>query len=393
MTSKRLSDQTTLKNWRTAPFNSWSFVNVESLLNGQSIPKGSLSLPWETTTAIDLENITLPNGQSAKEAIHTSHGDALVVVDDGKLCSEFYFGETNADSRHLLFSITKSVVGILAGILIEEGSLSRDLLVTQYIPELANSAWGDATVDQVLDMLVSVDFGEDYLDPQGLMEHYRVAMEWNPPGNVDYSGGLHRFLTRVAKGKQEHGQYMQYASPTTDVLGWILERASGESIPTLISSRIWQRIGAQANAWISVDKENGARTAGGMCATALDLARFGEALRLNADAQGSPFISPHWREDILLSGNRNAWKNGTLNVLFPAGHYRNKWYVPDRLPGAMMAIGIHGQWLYIDPIRKITIVKLSSQPLPEDGPLDQLNIDLCSAVSEAIVNRRSPNVL
>ncbi|MFD1383560.1 serine hydrolase domain-containing protein [Rhodanobacter aciditrophus] len=181
------------------------------MFTGQFIAKGSLSLPWETTAKIELGDIVLPNGQSAKEAINASYSDALIVIENGKLGSELYFNETTETSRHLLFSITKSVVGMLAGILIEEGSLLRDLPVTHYIPELANSAWGDASVDQVLDMLVSVDFGEDYLDPQGLMEHYRVAMEWNPPGNVDYSGDPHSFLTRIVKGKQEHGHWYPWS--------------------------------------------------------------------------------------------------------------------------------------------------------------------------------------
>lgn len=391
MTATHPSEKTTLSNWREHPFNRWSFTNVDTLVNGKRIQNPNAAIPFnKANTELDLGGIILPSGKTAQTYLNESYTDAFIALDNGAICSEQYYGDTKSESRHILFSITKSVIGTLAGILILEGRLSPDKLVSHYIPELSHSAWGDATVDQVLDMLVSVNFGEDYLDPKGLMEHYRVAMEWNPPTKVPYTGGLHDFLTTLKKGNHEHGERVQYASPNSDVLGWIIERATNQSIPDLIAAKIWSHIGAESDAWISVDRHGGYRTAGGMCATARDLARFGEALRLTTDNKSRPFPQ-QWIDDVLTNGSRAAWENGTLSGLFAKGHYRSQWYVPDRFPRTMMAIGIHGQWLYIDSVRQVTIVKLSSQPLPEDDRFDQLTIDLCDAIAKDIASKREPN--
>lgn len=383
-----LAEHTQLSNWRTHPFNTWSFVNVEALVPGGTIHRAGPVTSFDPTALLDLGAIKLDSGKSAAEAIADSHTDALVILDDGQLCNELYFGYNHRDTRHLLFSVTKSVTGLLAGILVDEGLVDPSRNVASYVPELLHSAWGEASVRQVLDMAVSVDFDEDYLTPDGLLAQYRVAMEWNPPTCFPFKGGLYSFLPLLKAGPAAPGSVLHYASPTADVLGWVLERASGEQIPELLSTRLWGKLGAQQDAWITIDAEGCSRTAGGLCATALDLARFGEMVRHKGTAQGKEVVPALWIEDILQSGNRETWQQSDLYSLFGSGHYRSQWYMPDQMPGAMIAIGIHGQWLFVDSKRQVTIAKLSSQPLPEDDQLNAQNLELCDKLAAALASRR-----
>ncbi|NDR56293.1 serine hydrolase domain-containing protein [Aliiruegeria sabulilitoris] len=380
--TETLEAETNLTNWRTHPFCRWSFHHVDHLLHGHLIAAPTQRGPVEQAGALDLASLALPSGQSVAEALESAYSDAFLVLHRGRIVHESYDGLMAPEDRHIIFSVSKSVTGALAGILVEEGRLDPERPVTDYIPELANSAWGDATVRHVLDMVVSIRFIEDYLDPQGDVSRYRVAMDWNPPGNFPYVGGLHSFLPTLPKDSGPHGAAFHYVSPNSDVLGWILERASGCKFADLLSDRIWRPLGAEADAWITVDREGGSRTAGGICTRARDLARFGEMMRNKGRANGLQIVPESWIKDILQNGDRQAWSRGSgLDGLVPTGSYRNQWYLSDAHPGAMIAIGIHGQWIYVDPRHEVTIIKLSSQPLPEDEALDTIMLDMFRTIA------------
>src|SRR5690606_34539489 len=152
--------------------------------------------------------------------------------------------------------------------------------VSRYVPEIDGSAYGDATVRNLLDMTVSIRFVEDYLDPTGDVARYRVAMDWNPPGAFAYQGGLHDFLPTLPKGEAAHGERFHYVSPNSDLLGWVLERAGGLKMSEMLTRYLWQPLGAETSGYITVDRDGAARTAGGICVTLSDLARFGDMMRL-----------------------------------------------------------------------------------------------------------------
>jgi CubicO group peptidase (beta-lactamase class C family) len=231
---------------------------------------------------------------------------------------------------------------------------------------VAGSAYADATVRHVLDMTVSIDFDESYLDPNGAFARYREAMGWNPVGDPNQSPSLHPFLTTLPRGKDPHGARFHYVSPNSDLLGWIIERAGGRPYADLLSDLIWKPMGAAHDAMATIDKAGAARSAGGICTTLRDLARFGEMLRRGGDG----IVPRAWIDDILRSGDRDAWMRGDMATMLPKGRYRNQWYLTGNDHGAWSAIGIHGQWLYIDPEAKLVIAKFSSQALPVDDPMD-----------------------
>jgi CubicO group peptidase (beta-lactamase class C family) len=373
----------TLANWRQHPFNVRGFVEVDRLIASQPIKAGPEPRPLMTGAMIDLDAIRAGE-RSVAQLLAESDTDGFLVLKDGAVVAEAYGPTMNASTRHIVFSVSKSVTGTLAGVLVQRGELDPEAPVTQYVPELKSSAYGDATVRHVLDMTVSLRFIEDYLDPKGDVARYRVAMDWNPPADFPYEGGLHHFLGTLKKDQNPHGERFEYASPNSDLLGWVLERAGNASIAELLARHLWQPLGAESDGYITVDRLGAARTAGGICVTLRDLARFGEMVREGGKAQDRQVVPKAWIEDILTQGSEEAWNRGEMTGLLKHARYRSKWYVPSDDPDTLIAIGIHGQWIYIDRRAGVTIVKLSSQPLPVDDPLDVKILAMFRTIVDAL---------
>lgn len=379
-------EDVTLANWRTSPYSRWSFVNVAELVPSAVIdaPVGKSEPPLADAAWLLGERLDLPGGGTTVGAfLDSCDTDALVVMKSGKVVADHYSPHHRPNDRHIIFSISKSLTAILAGVLQDEGRLDPTAPVTDYVPEMSRSAYADATVQQVLDMRVSVDIEETYLDPMSAYGRYRRAMLWNPPLSGEEPETMLGFLASLEKAKGPHGGPFRYRSPNSDFLGIIVERASGQRYADLMRERLWNGIGAHSAGLVTVDRVGASRAAGGVSMTARDLARVGEMIRLGGVGPNGRVVSEGWVRDTLEQGDRDAWKQGDFPHLFKDGSYRNKWYSSGFENGAFSAIGIHGQWLYVDPSAEVTIVRFSSQPLPVDDPVD---LD-CLRLFEAIVKR------
>ncbi|CDX11495.1 6-aminohexanoate-dimer hydrolase [Mesorhizobium sp. ORS 3324] len=359
-----------LDNWRLRPFSQWSFQNV-----GELVPSVHVAAAFggeeqaKPLSALLEEEITLAGGAETVEAfLKRSDADGLAIMKGGKLVGDWAAPHMAFGQRHIIFSISKSVTAILAGILEGEGVFEPEAPVTQYIPEAKGTAYGDACVRNVLDMTVSLDFEEAYLDPESAFARYRRATLWNPGSG---SESLSAFLLTLQRLAEPHGQTYRYRSPNSDLLGILLERASGKRISDLLSEKLWLPLGAGSGMSVTVDMEGTARTAGGMSMTPRDLARIGEMMRQGGTANGRRIVPEAWVRDTVASGgSHEAWRRGTMAFLFPEGRYRNKWYQTGMPSGAFCGIGIHGQWIYVNPRNEVVIAKMSSQPEPVDDQLD-----------------------
>lgn len=381
MTNFKRSD-VTLANWRTAPFSRWAFQNVSEVVPSAVIKaKGQGEAPSRHLAGLD--DLQVPGidgtGQSLKEFLTASETDELVVMRDGRIVAEWSADHSNPGRPHIIFSVSKSLTALLAGILAGRGLLSLSKLVVDYVPEVAGSAYADATVQQLFDMEISVDFVEDYLDTSGGFDRYRRATGWNPDRPDSPAPDLKSFICSIGKGDWKHGEKHAYRSPNTDLAGIVLERAGGGRLPSLLSDHLWQPMDARSDAMITVDRIGTARAAGGMSATARDLALSGELVR----KKGAGLIAEAFIDDLWTGGSRDAWKNGDQTSLFPSGSYRNYWYGTGE--GELAAIGIHGQWIWVDPATSTVIVKLSSQALPVDAGLDQAIVSMLRKISGAAV--------
>ncbi|MBZ9732874.1 MULTISPECIES: serine hydrolase domain-containing protein [unclassified Mesorhizobium] len=358
-----------LDNWRLSPFNRWSFQNVGELVPSAHIaaaPAGESQA--KSLGALLEEKISLAGGSETVESfLKRSNTDGLTILKAGKPFGDWSAPHMPFGARHIIFSISKSVTAILAGILEGEGLFDPNAPVTHYIPEAKGSAYGDASVRNVLDMTVSLDFEEAYLDPESAFARYRRSTLWNPGGG---SESLAAFLMTIQRLAEPHGQTYRYRSPNSDVLGILIERASGRRVSDLLSEKLWQPLGAGSEMSVTVDMEGTARTAGGMSMTPRDLVRIGEMMRQGGIANGRRIVPEAWVRDTVAGGSHEAWQRGTMAFLFPKGRYRNKWYQTGHDSGAFCGIGIHGQWLYVNPKTDVVIAKMSSQPEPVDDKLD-----------------------
>ncbi|WP_448955940.1 serine hydrolase domain-containing protein [Labrys neptuniae] len=380
-------DEVRLGNWRAAPWNVWAFRHVRELIPTAAI---AATPGLEEEAAVNAEDLLrqtfVLNDRhvSVAEVVRQTFTDAMVVMKSGRVIADFHAPNFTLQSRHILFSTSKSVTSIIAGILRDDGLLDFDELVPRYVPALKSSAYGDARVRDVLDMRVSLDFEEVYHDPHGPYARYRRAGLLDPPEPGDRAETVVEFIAGLQKGKGDHGGPYHYASPNSDVLGLVIQGASGRRFPDLASERLFQPLGAKQDAYVTVDRAGTPRTGGGINMTPRDLARIGEMMRQGGTANGRRIVSREWVQDTVTGGSRQAWAESTSATWLPQGRYRNKWYQTGTGNGAFFALGIHGQWLYVDPRAEMVIAKFASQPdaIVDDAKDD--NLMLFAAIAEML---------
>jgi CubicO group peptidase (beta-lactamase class C family) len=371
-------------NWREAPWNIWAFRHVHELIPTARIPaaSGLAEEPKVDATALTEHEFVLDGERRTVAAIlRQTSTDAVTVMRAGRFIADFHAPNFTLQTRHILFSASKSVAGLLAGILVGDGLLDPEAPVAHYVAELAQSAFGDAQVRHVLDMRTSLAFNEDYLDPNGVYARYRRAGLWDPRLVGEEPETVIGFLASLPKGAGEHGGPFHYCSPNSDVLGLVIERASGTRYADFAATRLWQPLGLRQDGCVTVDLAGTARSGGGLCMTVRDLARIGELVRLGGVVDGRRLINEEWMKDTLSGGSAQAWRHGSFSSWLPNGKYRNKWYQLGNASRACFAIGIHGQWLYVDPSRETVIAKFSSQPEPTNNNLKRLNLALLEAIA------------
>lgn len=373
----------TLDNWRTAPFSRFSFGHVEEIVPSAPVA-ATAEHPEGHPVRSDLLAQALPEGLAGQLNVGAyldyAHTDAFVLMKAGKIVAEHYAAHAGVDQRHIVFSISKSLTALVIAALEADGLIDPNAPVTDLLPEAAGSAYGDCTIRDVLDMRVSLAFDEAYLNTDGAYARYRRATLWNPADKSQPNETLLAFLMTLQKDAHPHGGAHFYASPNSDLLGILIERATGERYADVLSDRLWKPLGAKNHASVTVDAEGTARAAGGISVTARDLARVGEMLRNSGTVEGRRIIPEAWLADMLTAGDHQAWVDGKSNF-FPKGRYRSQWYQSGEPDGAFCAIGIHGQWLYVDPSTETVIVKLSSQPNPLDDELKHDNFAFFRALS------------
>jgi CubicO group peptidase (beta-lactamase class C family) len=361
-----------LQNWLTPPVNRVAFRNVRDVLAVAEIANDAENIRPLVSAPVDEARLNFMDRERDVWTIHrfleASNTDGMIVLLDGRIAFEWYTPGQSASDEHLIFSVTKSVVGSLAGILVQRGQLNPDSPVAQYVPEISGSGYDGAQVRDLLDMTVSLDFEEAYLTPDGPFARYRQATGWHETPAGGAALDMHSFLRGIRPGTLPHHERFDYLSPNSDLLGWVCERAGGLPLATLISVLIWKPMGAEAGASITLDRSGAPRAAGGLGCTLRDMARFGECMRACGAIGGHSVIPCDWVNDIRNGGSKDAWSRGALADWIPGGSYRNQWWITHDEIGAYFASGIYGQWIYICPTQGVTIVRQAS---PAVGPADK----------------------
>ncbi|MGP5390580.1 serine hydrolase domain-containing protein [Glutamicibacter arilaitensis] len=306
---------------------------------------------------------------TVRGVMHATNTDAVLVMHNGRVLWEKYNNTMTSMTDHLLMSVSKTLVGSVAGALCDAGLLDVECPVDSYVPALARSGYAGARVRDLLDMRSGIKFSEEYLDPTAEVRLMEEAIGWAPARGAIGPIGMYEFLlTLQAKGP--HGGPFEYRSCETDALGWVLESAGGAPMQELLSKYIWSKIGAQQDLVMGVDQFGTGMFDGGFNACLRDLARFGHMYVNGGRAlTGKQVLSEDWvaqtfGADPLLA---QAFAQSPGDNMMPGGRYRNQIWFPNPATNAAVALGIHGQMIYMDPATKMVAVKLSSWPLPQDA--------------------------
>ncbi|WP_271609921.1 serine hydrolase domain-containing protein [Bradyrhizobium sp. CCBAU 21359] len=354
-----------LSNWRQSPHNHRAFHHLPSEIATARVRSGSEGARFASSSkSIEAFSLRLPNGSSMglEPFLAATSTDAMIVLHDGRLVNEVYRNSMEPDSRHIAMSATKAVIGLLTEILAADGAIKLDRPITDYVPEVANSPYAAAGARDLLDMRVAVLF--DATQEQT----YARAVGWEPPDHPNTD--IRSFLSRLSGPAWACGGGFTYHSANTDLLGWVIEKATSAKVQDLLSEKLWAPI-ASDDAELTVDWDGFARSAGGLCATARDLARLGQVVCLDGSSGSAQIFPNHVVHGLAADGDRKAWSSGQWGESFaPISRgmsYRSGWYTVDTDPEILFAMGIHGQNLFVDRKNKIVMAKLSSWPQPVDG--------------------------
>jgi len=376
----------TAANFQDAPYNRWAFQHISNLLPTALISRGEVpidQLPRADQNLGEIRYAGVNGPTTVTEMLERTYTDGFLVLRDGVIVTESYFNGMRPDTRHLLMSISKSLTGTLAGIFVARGLLDPAATVPTYVPELRHGAYGDATVQHLLDMTASVVFNEDYADPTSEIQRQDRATGWRVPREGDILGNYHFIPTLKKAG--EHGRVFQYCSADTDVLGWILEKITGTPFPDLLSLEIWAKLSAEHDAYSTVDRYGAALPDGGICTTLRDLARFGQMILQQGQYNGQSIVPSSWIQQTRHQGDNGPWRHAAWwTAVYPRGSYHNQfWHTGDE-HGRFFGWGIHGQHLWIDPETKVVIVKFSTGPDAVDRTMLLDTLRGMAAISEAL---------
>lgn len=368
------------------PARRWSVSNFRQLMPTTNVSRGT-GAPgaWPSAQRKDLDSVQfLPNGSnqpmSWEQALKTNYTDGVVVIHQGKIVYERYFGVLKPEGQHGAMSITKTFVGTLAASMVADGTLDPNRRVDSYVPEMAPSAFGSATVRQLMDMTTGIRFSENYADPKADIWAHSAA--GNPlPKPKDYTGprSYHEFLQTV-QPEGTHGEAFHYRTANTDALGWVLARVSGRTVAQLLSERIWSRLGMEQDAYMAVDSTGTPFAGGGLSCGLRDLARFGELMRNEGRYNGLQIIPQAAVKDIQHGGSQEAFAKSGYKTL-EGWSYRSMWWITHNPHGAYMARGVFGQTLYIDPKAEMVIARFASHPQAANASNDATSLPAYHAMA------------
>jgi CubicO group peptidase (beta-lactamase class C family) len=359
----------TTANWGIPPYNRQGFQMVQALFPTARIRRGAGEVTPFVCDIASLDGLSYAGLDGAprtvRQMLDDSYTDSFLVAKQGVILVEEYSNNMEADSHHLMNSVSKSFIGMLIGIIADEGSLNVDQRVAEYVPELADTAFHDTTIRTALDMSAAVEFGEDYADPNADFWVETSVVGWRPAlVKPDAPLTLFEFAQSLQATDQREGEAFHYRTVLTNVLGMVLERATQTSVPALLQHRLWSNLGPEQDACIVVDRDGFPYVGAGMNACTRDLARFGQMVLQQGYFNGQQIVPATWIDDTRFADDqtKSNFAASDYGDMFPGGHYRNQFWVSDAQRGVLVAIGIHGQTIHMNMSTETVIVKFSSHP-------------------------------
>jgi CubicO group peptidase (beta-lactamase class C family) len=374
----------TSANWLDGPYNRLGFRRVGKLVRTARISRGDGPVSELPRRERDLSAFAFEHeGRSLdlETMLGETYTDGFLVVHDGAVAFERYEnGMTPADT-HLLMSVSKSFNSTLCGVLVGQGVLSPDDLVTDHIEELRGTGWDGCTVQHLLDMRAGTRWDFD-VDEYTILD----VSDYRTHDRTDIPADTATWI-RTVDATHEHGGPFAYNSLANDVLGWVLEHAGGKPFAELFSAHVWTAIGAEHDAEIMLDHCGFAIVEGGICTTLRDLARFGLMRLQGGRLDGRQVVPAEWARRLLVRDQELIDAYGEATALGgPSGSafYHDNWWIWDAGRGVYTAVGMNGQCVFVHHPSRTVIAKLSTFPDALDESLFALHHAGMAALCESL---------
>ena len=370
----------TAANWYWSPANRWSWHNTRRIFPTAQVSRGNGPVAALALADRDLSKISFTDPATRKsmtiaEMLDATYTDGFLVLQRGRILAESYRNGLTQEQPHLFMSVSKSIMGTLAGILVGRGELDTGKLVTDYVPEMKNTVYQGATVRNLLDMSVDDPQEREALkSTRGTAQEYEAVDEaggWLP-ATAKSAPGLRAYLTGLHRPRGENGKKFLYLDQSAILIGWVMERATGKDLAQLLTDDIWAKLGAEQDAYVLLDHHQQAYSSAGFNATLRDLGRFGQMMAQGGRYNGQQIVPESWVNDIRTNGAASAQGQGDMGLAAPApwpghrrGTYRSFWWLSDASCGRFTGVGLGGQLLVVDPVADMVVVKFTSDPTAE----------------------------
>ena len=339
--------------------NALTFRSMDTLFTTRTVPRSGPVWPLPRADhALDFSYSFQGKTYTADQFLERTYTNALLVMKDGKIVSEIYRNNSNDRTHFIAWSMTKSITSILIGCALAEGRIkSLDDQITRYLPELKGSGYDGATIRNILQMRSGVDYEEryDFEHPGAAARNHINSLVKN----------VTRFADAARSVKRAHppGEVFQYKTLDTAVLGWLLERVSGgDTIAGYATKHLWEPLGAESDGFFIMDGPPGVGrefNGAGYNATLRDFARVGLMMLNNGKANGHQIVSPEWVAESTRPADPTQAPMG----------YAYQWWTLGG--GSYSAIGLQGQYIFVDPASRTVVVKLSYFPPTEETASDE----------------------
>ncbi|UWR02247.1 beta-lactamase family protein [Ruegeria conchae] len=341
----------------------YNFSHMDEAFLNTDLPRGD-GPTWELPYGPGFD---LPDGTD--QWIEDRAVTSLLVMQDGAIRFEEYYLGTGPDDRRISWSVAKSYLSALFGILMAEGAISSlDDPVAQYAPELKGSAYDTATIRNVLNMASGVTFDEDYLD---------YDSDINRMGRVVALGGeLDDFAASLRDSFVAPGETWQYVSIDTHVIGMVIRGATGRSVAELLTEKVIEPLGLERDGYYITDGAGVAFVLGGLNFTTRDFARFGQLILQGGERDGRQIVPADWIDT-------STWPSAPTDP----GEigYGYQWWIPvGAHEGEFMARGIYGQYIYFDQPRGVLIVTTGADRKFREPGVNELNVEMFRKIAQSL---------
>ncbi|MDH3747362.1 MAG: beta-lactamase family protein [Gammaproteobacteria bacterium] len=373
----------TIENFLQPPYNRWSLRHLREVVPTRNVAVGeSVAALGNRPIELSALQVSFPDGRTTAvgDWLEAAYTDGFIVLHQGDVVYERYLNDHTATTQHLMFSVTKSFTGTILLMLMEQGRVDADKLVAEYIPELEKSAFGNATVQHMLDMTNSIHYIEDYYNPDA---HITGFLDSMLPGGE----GLYANLQTLTEHHEKfsHGDAFHYVTPDPEVLGWIIRRITGGNLADALHEMIWAPLGAEHEGYFWLDFHGVEMAGGGLAITLRDAARFGQMILQDGYYNDRQVISEEIAQRIKTKRNADKFNRYYNDPWFElvADSYHDQWWGYTGVD-AVAALGIHGQFIYVNSDADVVIAKHSSDPDAESERVDSETAFIMHAIADYV---------